>query len=180
MSGLCARGLTAALFGVLPAVVVAQGTAELSGKVVAKGSGDPVTGVTIQVAGSTLGTITRSDGTYRLVLRAGRYDLRIRLLGYTSQVDTVTIAAGRAVRRDYTLAKAPMQLDAVAVTGTRADERTITTSPVPVDVISAAQLAATGRTETGQMIQLAAPSFNFARATVQNGADFMRPATLRG
>jgi iron complex outermembrane recepter protein len=158
----------------------AQPTGELSGRVTVKGSTEPIAGVTVQVGGSAIGTITRNDGTYRLALRPGSYELRVRLIGFTSQRDSVRVVSGQRLTRDYAMVKAPMQLDAVAVTGTRAEERTVTRSPVPVDVLSAKELTQSGRTETGQMIQMVAPSFNFARATVQNGADFMRPATLRG
>ena len=64
--------------------------------------------------------------------------------------------------------------------GTRAAERTSTDAPVPVDVLSAAEIRQTGRTETAQIIQALAPSFNFPRATISDGTDHTRPATLRG
>ena len=53
-------------------------------------------------------------------------------------------------------------------------------APVPIDVISTAELQQTGRTETAQMIQAVAPSFNYPRATIADGSDHIRPATLRG
>ena len=53
-------------------------------------------------------------------------------------------------------------------------------APVPIDVLSAADLQQSGRTETAQMIQAVAPSFNFPRATISDGTDHIRPATLRG
>jgi len=168
------------LLAATAATLPAQVTGTLTGRVTTKEAGAPLAGVTVQVANSTLGTISRADGTFRLALRPGTYDLRVRLVGYGGVVDTVTIASGATATRSYALTKASVQLDRVAVTGTRAQERTVTDAPVPVDVFSARELTQAGRTETGQMIQMVAPSFNFARATVQNGADFMRPATLRG
>jgi len=152
----------------------------VTGRVTAADGGPPLAGVTIFVTGTQLGALTRSDGTYRVSLRPGRYELRVRLIGFTSTFDSVTVVAGQNVVKDFTIRRAPTTLEAIAVTGTRAQERTVIKSPVPVDVLSAAELRSSGRTETAQMIQMVAPSFNFPRATVADGTDHVRPATLRG
>src|SRR5215207_8665238 len=47
---------------------------------------------------------------------------------------------------------------------------------VPVDVITKEQIAASGYTETAQVIQSIAPSFNFPRPTLRDGTDTVRPA----
>ena len=52
--------------------------------------------------------------------------------------------------------------------------------PCPIDVLSAADILQSGRTETAQMLQAVAPSLNFPRATIGDGTDHIRPATLRG
>ena len=51
---------------------------------------------------------------------------------------------------------------------------------MPVDVITHEQIASSGYTETAQVIQSLAPSFNFPRPTITDGTDTVRPATLRG
>jgi iron complex outermembrane receptor protein len=51
---------------------------------------------------------------------------------------------------------------------------------VPVDVLTPAEIRATGQVETSQIIQLLAPSFNFPRPTIADGTDHVRPSTLRG
>src|SRR4029077_6585524 len=51
---------------------------------------------------------------------------------------------------------------------------------VPVDVLSNEEIVASGYTETAQVIQSLAPSFNFPRPTITDGTDTVRPATLRG
>ena len=51
---------------------------------------------------------------------------------------------------------------------------------VPVDIITRDQIASSGYTETAQVIQSLAPSFNFPRPTITDGTDTVRPATLRG
>ena len=42
------------------------------------------------------------------------------------------------------------------------------------------QIAASGYTQTAQVIQPVAPSFNFPRPSITDGTDTVRPATLRG
>ena len=51
---------------------------------------------------------------------------------------------------------------------------------VPVDVIKQEQIESSPSTETSQIIQKIAPSFNFPRPTISDGTDSVRPATLRG
>ncbi|MFN5582122.1 TonB-dependent receptor domain-containing protein [Gemmatimonas sp.] len=161
-------------------VLGAQATGTVEGKVTVGGSGEALQGASVGVVGLQVGGITRADGTYRFSLRAGTYELRVRMLGYAGKTASVTVTAGGKVTSNFTLEKSTTQLEAVAVTGSRGGERTLVKSPVPVDVINTADLKATGRVETAQMLQAAAPSFNFPRPAVADGPDHVRPATLRG
>jgi iron complex outermembrane receptor protein len=68
----------------------------------------------------------------------------------------------------------------IIVTGTRTANRTVANSPVPVDVISAKEIANTGATETNKILNQLVPSFNFPQPSIADGSDALRPATLRG
>src|SRR5688500_4780225 len=81
-----------------PLALLAQTqTGTVSGRVTSTDGGPPLAGVTIFVTGTQLGALTRSDGTYRVALRPGRYELRVRLIGFTSTFDSVTVVAGQNV-----------------------------------------------------------------------------------
>ncbi len=161
-------------------VLTAQSTlGTVVGKVVTS-TGEPIAGAGIAVSGTQFGAIAKSDGTYRINLRPGRYELRTRLIGYGLMRDSVTIRAGQTVTKDFTLTRAAAALSAVAVIGSRSEERTVVDAPAPIDVLAASDIRATGRTETAQMIQALAPSFNFPRMSIGDGTDHVRPATLRG
>ncbi|HUF27701.1 MAG TPA: TonB-dependent receptor [Gemmatimonadaceae bacterium] len=163
------------------AAAFAQGTGTVTGTVSDAASGTPLYGVSVFIAGTTVGTTTGGDGSYRLVVPAGRYELRTRLVGFELQRDSLEIAAGQSVLRNFALRRAAIGLSEIVVLGTRrAEERTVLESPVPVDVLSVEDLRSTGRVETNQMIQLLAPSFNFPRASIADGTDHVRPSTLRG
>ncbi|MFZ5749107.1 MAG: TonB-dependent receptor plug domain-containing protein [Pseudomonadota bacterium] len=70
--------------------------------------------------------------------------------------------------------------ETIVVTGSRASERSITDSPVPVDVIGGDQLQSSGYTETNKVLNQIVPSFNFPQPSLTDGTDSLRPATLRG
>ena len=66
------------------APLVKEGLVESEGLVVDAKSG---------VTGTGRGTQTRADGSYRLTVPAGRYEVRARLFGYSSSRDSATITA---------------------------------------------------------------------------------------
>lgn len=73
-----------------------------------------------------------------------------------------------------------VELTKFVATGSRFNDRTVTQSPVPIDVISGTELKQGGYNETSQMLQANIPSFNFPRPSLTDGTDHIRPATLRG
>jgi iron complex outermembrane recepter protein len=68
----------------------------------------------------------------------------------------------------------------IIVTGTRATNRTVADSNVPIDVISSETLTRQGSTEVNRMLNTLVPSFNFPQPSITDGTDVIRPATLRG
>jgi len=159
-------------------VSIAQ-TGTISGRVTAVG-GEPLQGAAITVRGTSRGSIARTDGSYSFSVPTGRYEVRTRLLGYVAAAESVTVTSGSTTTANFTLQKAATSLEAVAITGTRGEERTVISAAVPIDVLSTTDIQLTGRTETSQIIQAVAPSFNFPRTSVGDGTDHIRPATLRG
>ena len=172
--------LSFVLLAVATPTVTAQTTSQITGTVTDSQTGQPVGGARVSLPGTLLGTISRNDGTYRLIITPGRHPVLISYLGYSPRRDTVDLAAGQTLNRDYALEKGVNQLDPSVVIGTRAAQRTVLNSPVPVDVLTPIEIRQTGAVETSQIIQLLAPSFNFPRPTVADGTDHIRPSTLRG
>jgi iron complex outermembrane receptor protein len=160
-----------------PSLAAQNGT--VTGRVTDAGDGAPLAGAAVRLSGGP-GTTTGEDGTYRLSAAPGSYELVVSRLGFTTAREPVTLSAGTATTRDVRLMEAAALLEAVVAVGTRRPDRTATDAPVPVDVLTAADIQATGLTETAQIIQRLAPSVNFPRASVSDGTDHVRPATLRG
>jgi iron complex outermembrane receptor protein len=73
------------------------------------------------------------------------------------------------------------KIEEVSITGSRNKKRTVTNTPVPVDVIDIKQVSqSTGQIEVNQLLQFSAPSFNSNKQSGSDGADATDPATLRG
>ncbi|HMJ18136.1 MAG TPA: TonB-dependent receptor [Gemmatimonadaceae bacterium] len=170
------------VFGLVfsPSAIDAQETATLTGKITDRANSQPLVGVHVRVPGTAQGTVSSGDGTYRLTVNPGQHPILVSYVGYGPRRDTLTVAAGETVTRDYTLDKGVTELNAAVIIGTRTHDRTVLNSPVPVDVLTPTEIRQTGAVETSQIIQLLAPSFNFPRPTVADGTDHIRPSTLRG
>ncbi|MFN9731430.1 MAG: TonB-dependent receptor plug domain-containing protein, partial [Pseudomonadota bacterium] len=74
------------------------------------------------------------------------------------------------------------ELEQIVVTGTRAKDRTVLESAVPIDVITRDDLRRAGAVgqELGQVLQNLLPTFNFPRQSNSGGADHVRAGQLRG
>lgn len=110
--------------------LAAQAGATISGRVTGA-SGEPLANANVFLVGTTLGTVTRDDGGYSLIIPADRATgqpatLRIRRIGYRDASTTVTLAPGR-LTRDFSLVSAPTQLEGVVVTalGIERDKRSL-------------------------------------------------------
>ncbi len=158
--------------------IAANGT--ITGTVTDANTGEALWGASLQLAGTQLGAIVRQDGHYRLVAPAGHYLLRARKLGYELRADSVVVTDGQTVTHDFRLAASLASLDQIVVTGTRQPNRTAVDAPAPVDVFTSQEIKATGATQTSQILEMLAPSFNYPRPSVTDGTDHVRPATLRG
>ena len=106
----------------------------------------------------------------------GVQSVEISAIGYAQR--RVNISAGQT---ELTIMLAPIQtVDSVVVVGTRSIGRRALQAPVPIDVVEREQLSLTGQSETGRIIQMLVPSFNFSSSSISDGTDALRPATLRG
>ncbi|WP_080777253.1 TonB-dependent receptor plug domain-containing protein [Chryseobacterium phocaeense] len=101
-------------------------------------------------------------------------------LNYTSILFLGTVSMFYSQNTNDTIPK-ESKIEEVSVTGSRNKKRTVTNTPVPVDVIDIKQVSqSTGQIEVNQLLQFSAPSFNSNKQSGSDGADAVDPATLRG
>ncbi|VAW16341.1 Outer membrane TonB-dependent transporter, utilization system for glycans and polysaccharides (PUL), SusC family [hydrothermal vent metagenome] len=144
--------------------------------VVKDADGQPLPGANVLVKGTTVGTQTDFDGNFIIVVPDDKNILVISYLGFK----TVEIDITDKDFVEIQLAAAAAQLDDVVIIGSRGRPRTDVDRPVPVDVVEAKELAATGQTDLGQQVQFASPSFNSAKYGVNGTTNYAEPATLKG
>jgi len=71
-------------------------------------------------------------------------------------------------------------IEEVVVTGARGKPRTVSDSPVPVDVFDSDAINDVAYTDTNDVLMTLVPSYSLARQPISDGATFIRPASLRG
>jgi len=69
--------------------------------------------------------------------------------------------------------------EVVISTGSRATQRTITDSPLPIDVLSVKDLQATGQNTFDKMLQYRVPSFNTVNTPVNDATTLLDPYEIR-
>ena len=71
-------------------------------------------------------------------------------------------------------------IEEIVTTGTRARERSVSESMVPIDVISAEDFSNQGDTDLSNLLRTVVPSYNVNSQPISDAATIVRPANLRG
>ena len=165
--------VVAILLGIASVILTAS-SAEALKVVVQDQNGDPVPEAKVQVGNQE--EITDDSGTAVFSDATGVRLLNVIAVGFSSK--RMNLTAGQT---EVTVVLVPIRtVDAVVVVGTRSIGRRALQAPVPIDVVNREQLSITGQSETGRVLQMLVPSFNFPSSTISDGTDALRPATLRG
>ena len=174
-------GAVLALLALAPNVASAQDAA-IEGRVTDM-TGLVLPGVTVDVRHATGGqvrTVSTDDaGTFAITaLQPGTYDVTFALPGFTTVVrDDVAIRAGATATLAVTLSVQFQQQ--VVVVGSRAQPRSVTESPVPIDAIPFQDVVRQGATTLDYQLRTLVPSFNVATHPISDAATLVRPASLR-
>jgi iron complex outermembrane recepter protein len=157
-----------------PLAALAQ-TLTVSGRVTSE-DGAPLGGVRVEEVGTASATVTDADGSYTFRYSSANASLRFSRPGY----NVVERAPAGAPTLNVTLERG-VAVEGLTVVGSRRQDRSAVSTPVPVDVIHLAGLTpAAPRTDLNQILQYVAPSFNSNRQSGADGSDHIDPAALRG
>ena len=69
----------------------------IKGNICDKETREPLTGATVQVAGTSLGAVADIDGNYQLNLRPGNYTLQVSYVGYRTETRDVAVTQANLV-----------------------------------------------------------------------------------
>ncbi|MFK7904544.1 MAG: TonB-dependent receptor, partial [Chitinophagales bacterium] len=140
--------------------------------------GEALVGATIVVDGTTTGTTTDVDGNYSLKVGSGTHKLNASFIGFQTQTKVVTLADGQNEMWDITLASGITMAD-VVVTGSRTAPRSSTSTPLPIDVVGAKELAMTGQNSFDKALTYRIPSFNSVNTPVNDATSLLDPFEIR-
>ena len=163
----------------LPGSAEAQGT--LEGTITVAETGNALAGAQIVLVDLSMGGNSGADGSYRVTgIPAGTHTVEVQLIGYRAERRQVTIADGQTTRLDVAMTVVALELEGLVAVGSRARPRTVTESPVPVDVIPTREIVSQGETDLANLLRNVVPSFNVNTQPISDAATFARPANLRG
>ena len=173
------RAALVALACVASAALAQAQEITISGVVTTKDDGLALPGATVAIESLGLSAVAESNGRYTLKLpadAAGK-DLEVRVTAPGLRPASRTIKVSPSGQsEDFTLG---LSFHEEITVGSRAPGAEAEKA-VPVDVLTLKQIQTAGASETSAILQTLSPSFNFPRPTVSDGADTVRPATLRG
>ena len=123
--------------------------------------------------------VTDGAGVFAITgLPPGAYDITFTLPGFQTDVRRgVALGAGATATLDTALS---VQLEEqVVVVGSRAQPRSVTESPVPIDAIPFRDVMSQGANTLDYRLRNLVPSFNVATHPISGAASLVRPASLR-
>ncbi len=108
----------------LSAPLAAQDTGRITGRVTSQANAQPLQGASILVQGLRLGGLTTAEGQFLILnVPAGRYTLRIEMIGRLTISQQVTVTAGGTATVNVSMTETAIDLEGIVVTGTAADVR---------------------------------------------------------
>ncbi len=148
---------------------------QVTGTVTDQDGGGALPGVNVRVKGTQLGTATDSDGKFTLSVPQNSTTLVFSFIGYAEQ--EVSIANVNSV--SVVLVASASELGEIVVAVGRGVQRTITDTPLPIDVLSAKDLTSTGQITFDKALQYRVPAFNVVQTPVNDATSLLDPYELR-
>ena len=94
------------------------------------------------------------------------------LAGYSLSMTVATSAMAEEAAEE--------NVEKIAVVGARGAPRSVTSSPVPVDVLTADDINGVASSDMNDIMMTLVPSYTLSRQPISDGGTFIRPASLRG
>ena len=108
----------------------------ITGHVIEKDTEESLPYATVIIVENGMGTATGDDGHFRLKnVPAGRYTLKVQMLGYATQTKTVTVSNEYTVDMHFVMEKEAIAMDEIVVSANR-NETSRKVAPVVVNVMN--------------------------------------------
>jgi iron complex outermembrane receptor protein len=154
-----------------------ESSTTLRGVVTAESDRAPQPGAAVSIATIGAYVFTDEKGEYVLSVPPGDHVVRVEMPGHFPLEKAVTVGADPAVL-DFQVVEDRLG-EVITIVGSRTPRSRLET-PVPVDVITNDVITESSHTETNQILNTIAPSFNASHLAITDGTDHIDPADLRG
>ncbi|MBI2428980.1 MAG: TonB-dependent receptor, partial [Ignavibacteriales bacterium] len=168
-------GVKPALAQVLKGVVTSLGNAVVGANVVTNNINQEES----LIKRGVKGTSTDADGRYSIKLDVGTYEVTFSSVGFTTKRIEVTLAENEEKTLNIELEISAKEMEEIVVVGSRSQERTVTDSPLPIDILSYKEIAATGQNSFDKILQYRVPSFNTVQTPVNDATALLDPWEIR-
>jgi len=147
----------------------------VSGRVMdERGAG--ISGAQVFLVRPAISTQTGANGNYSLRrVPAGTHTVGVRMLGFRPDSASVTVEAGGTATQDFTLARDPLQLQEMVVTGTQSPRQNLAAS-VAVTTLSAREVEQAAPRSTTEMLRYV-PGFTRVESS---GGEVNQNIAMRG
>lgn len=171
--GLYVSAITPVMAAANPPLV--QGTVQ--GTVVDATTGAPLSGASVSVTGTSLGSLSGADGRYTITgVPDGPVTLRAAMIGYASVDQTTTVVPNQSATVDFRLTQQAITLQGIVAVGYGTQERSDVTGSVAS--VSPQRMERMPNTSVEQALQAAVPGVSIQ--TTGAGAEQNNSIQIRG
>lgn len=97
--------------------MVAQERGKINGKISLSGN-TPAENISVALKGTAYSAVTNQQGNYEIRnIKPGTYSIRVSAIGITPVEESIIVAAGQTVTKDFTLSESQEQLNEVVIDG---------------------------------------------------------------
>jgi iron complex outermembrane receptor protein len=135
-----------------------------------------------EVTNGLNGNYTVELGLVKLLEGTGLYPIKdekglsVKAIIQFERIGLMNLAATKTTQNVFS----SIEMEKIAVVGTRSAPRSIIDSPVPLDIIGVAEFIQQGDTDIISMLATLVPSFNVNDQPINDASSLVRPANLRG
>lgn len=124
----------------------------IAGHVIVKGTEESIPFATVMILGTNRGAVSNEEGQFEFrKLAAGKYTLRVQVMGYKTQEKTITVSAEATSVVHFQMEEVSFTTDEVVVSANR-NEVSRKAAPVVVNVMSAKQFETVNSTDLAKSL----------------------------
>jgi iron complex outermembrane receptor protein len=143
-------------------------------------NGTVLSGASVSSGAFGYSTLTDSLGSYKLDLIPGVYKITFFYMGYLTLTKEISVARDETKQLNVVLQTNSSLLKDIVMVGSRSKPRTLTTTSLPIDNISAAVLRNSGQMSLDKALQYRLPYFNSINVPVSDATNLLDPYDIRG